>query len=86
MIINDFGKRVKANASWIPQANAIFVRVLQTIGNNPRTFKAQNMVLDDKNSWNDILAFTMFAFRAIVHTTTQYAPDRLVFERDLIII
>ena len=42
------------------------------------------MVLDDKNPWDGILASTMFALRATVHTTTQYTPAQLIFGRDSI--
>ena len=85
MIINDYGITVKQITSRNPQANAILERVHQTIGNILRTFKVQNMVLDDKNPWDGILASTMFALRATVHTTTQYTPAQLIFGRDLII-
>ena len=57
----------------------------QTIGNILRTFKLQNMVLDDENPWDGILASTMFALRATVHTNTQYTPAQLIFGRDSII-
>ena len=85
MIINDYGITVKPITSRNPQANAILERVHQTIGNILRTFKVQNMVLDDKNPWDGILASTMFALRATVHTTTQYTPTQLIFGRDSII-
>ena len=57
----------------------------QTNGNILSTFKVQNMVLDVKNQWDGILASTMFALRATVHTTTQYIPAQLIFGRDSII-
>ena len=57
----------------------------QIIDNNLRTFKVQNMVLDFKNPWDGILASTMFALRATVHTTTQYTPAQLTFGRNSII-
>ena len=57
-----------------PQANYILQRVYQTIGNILCTFKVQNMVLDDENPWDSILASTMFTSRAIVQSTTQYTP------------
>ena len=85
MIINDYGITVKPITSRNPQANAILERVHQTIGNILRTFKVQNMVLDDENPWDGILASTMFALRATVHTTTQYTPAQLIFGRDSII-
>ena len=40
------------------------------------------MILDDKNPWDGILASTMFALRAAVHTTTQYTPAQLIFGRN----
>ena len=43
------------------------------------------MVLDDENPWNRILAFTMFALRVTVHTTTQYTPAQLVFKQDSVL-
>ena len=55
------------------------------MGNIPRTFKVQNMVLSDKNQWDGILASTIFALRPTAHTTTQYTPAQLIFERDSII-
>ena len=79
MIINDYGITVKPITSRNPQANAILERVHQTIGNILRTFKVQNMVLDDENPWEGILASTMFALRATVHTTTQHTPAQLIF-------
>ena len=85
MIINDYGITVKPITSRNPQANAILERVHQTIGNILRTFKVQNIVLDDKNPWDGILTSTMFALRATVHTTTQYTPAQLIFGRDSII-
>ena len=60
-------------------------KVHHTIGNILRTFKVQNMVLDDKNPWDSILASTMFVLRATLHTTTQYTPAQLIFGRDSII-
>ena len=54
-----------------PQAYAVLDRVCQTIGNILRTFKVENIVLDDKNPLDGILAYAMFTLKAIVHTTTQ---------------
>ena len=85
MIINNYSIMVKPITSRNPQANAILERVHQTIGNILRTFKVQNMILDDENPWDGILASTMFALRATVHTTTQYTPAQLIFGRDSII-
>ena len=43
------------------------------------------MVLDDVNPWDGILAATMFALRATVHTTIQYTPAQLAFGCDSLI-
>ena len=50
----------------------------QTIGNILFTSKMQDMVLGDEYPWDDVLAFTMFARKATVHTTIQYTPAQLV--------
>ena len=44
------------------------------------------MVLDDENIWDGILASTMFALRATIHTTTQYTPARLLICGHILII
>ena len=85
MITNDYSITVKPITSRNPQTNAILERVHQTIGNILRAFKLQNMVLDDKNPWDSLLASTMFALRPAVHTTTQNTPAQLIFGRDSII-
>ena len=84
MIINDYSIMVTSVTSRNPQANAILERVHKIIGNILRTFKVQNMVLDDKNPWDGILAFTMLALRATVHNTTPYTPAQLIFGLDAI--
>ena len=61
---------VKPITSRNHQTNAILERTHQTIGNILHTFKVQNMVLSDGNPRDGIFAFTMFALRATVHTTT----------------
>ena len=85
MIINDFSITVKLITSRNPQAHAILERVHQTIGNILRTFKVQNMVLDDENPWDGILASTMFALRSTLHNTAQYTPAQSICGRDLMI-
>ena len=85
MIINDSRTTVRPITSRNPQVNAILQRVHQTIGKTLRTFKVQNVVLDEDNPWDSILATTMFPLRATVHTTMQYTPAQLGFRRDSII-
>ena len=82
---NDYSIKERPITTCNPLANAILERVHQTIGNIIRTFKIQGMVLDDDNPWDGILAATMFALRATVHTTTQYTPAQLVFGCDSIL-
>ena len=42
-------------------------------------------MLDDENLWDGILASTMSALRATIHTTTKYTPAQFIFGRDSII-
>ena len=71
MIQADYGIAVNPITSKNSQANSILESVHQTIGNMIRTFKVQNMVLNDENFWDGILASTMFALRTTIHTTAQ---------------
>jgi len=66
-------------------ANAILERMHQSIGNIIHTTKVQNMVLDDNDLCNSILASTMFALKATVHTTTSFTPTQLLFVRDALL-
>ena len=77
MMKDDYAIEVASITTHNPQANAILERVHQTIANTIRTFNVRKMTLDDKNPWEGILASTMFALRATVHTTTQYTPTQL---------
>ena len=45
----------------------------------------QDMVLDDDNPWDGILASTMFTLKATVHMSTQYTADQLVLWHDSIL-
>ena len=68
------------------QTNAIVERVHQFIGNIIHTFPIQDMDLDNEDSWEGILLFTMFIMRSSVHTIThQHALSQLVFGRDAIL-
>ena len=82
MIEKDYGIKLKRITARNPQANAIIERAHQTIGNVLRTFQVQNTILDKDDPWSGILAATMFAMRATVHTTLQATPSQLVFGRD----
>ena len=81
---HDYGIKVRPITARNPQANHILQQVHQTIGNIICTFKVQKMVLEHNDPWAGILASTMFAIRATVHTTTQHSPAQLVFGRDSI--
>ena len=85
MIQAAYGVTEKPITSRNPQANFILEMVHQTIGNIIRIFKVQDMVLNDDNPLDGILASTMFALSATVHTTTQYTPAQLIFGRDSIL-
>ena len=76
---------VKPLISSNPQANSILERVHQTLGNIIRTIKEEDLVRDDENSWDGILAPIMFALCASVYTTTQHVPAELIFGRDSIL-
>ena len=52
LIQADYGITVKHITSGNPQANSILERVHQTISNIIRTFKVQDMLLDDENPWD----------------------------------
>ena len=73
MMQDDYNITVRPITTRNPQANAILERAYQTIGNILRTFKVQNMVLDDINPWDGILAATI------------YTPAQLVFGCDSLI-
>ena len=82
MIENDYGIKRLGSSVRNPQANGIIERAHKTIGNMFRTFELDD--LDDTESFNGILAATMFALRATHHTTLQASPSQLVFGRDAI--
>ena len=85
MIQANYSILVKPITSRNPQVNSISDRVHQTIGNIIHAFKVQDMVLNDENLWDGILASTMFALRITIHTTTQYTPAQSVFGQDSIL-
>ena len=61
----------------------IIEHIHQTMGNIIRTFDVSNIINNDP--WSGILATTIFAVRAIYHTTVQASPMQLVFFRDAIL-
>ena len=65
MIQANYGIKVKLITSRNPQANSILERVRQTIGNITRAFKVQDMVLDDENTWDRILASTILCSHCV---------------------
>ena len=48
-------------------------------------FKVQDMVFDDENLWDRILASTMFALYVTLHNMIQHTPAQLVFGQDSIL-
>ena len=85
MIEKDYNIKLKKITTRNPQANAVLERAHQTIGNILRTYDLSATSLSEVEAWNGILASTMFAMRATVHTTTQYTPAQLVFGRDSVL-
>ena len=85
LIKDDYNITLKPITAQNPHANAILERVHQTIGNIIRTMKVQEMVLDDDNPWDGILASTLFALRVTVHTTTSFTPTQLDFGQDAVL-
>ena len=77
MCHNDYGLKRKHITTSNPQSNAIIERIHQTIGNIIRTFEVTNIVNNDP--WSGILSATMFAVRAIYHTTLQASLMQLEF-------
>ena len=77
MVVEDYGITKRAITTQNPQANAIIERIHQTISNIINTFELQNS--EEDNSWEGILAATMFAVCATVHTTLKAMPMQLVF-------
>ena len=75
MIQANYGITVNPIPTRNSQANFILERVHQTIGNIIRTFIVQDMVLNDESPWDGILASTICALRAKVHTTMHYTPE-----------
>ena len=76
MCQNDYGLKRKSIKTSNPQSNEIIEKIHQTIGNIIRTFDVYNIVNNDP--WSGILAATMFALRAIYHTTLQAPPMQLL--------
>ena len=72
MMANDYGIPCNSISVRNPQANAIVERVHQTIGNIIRTFKIQEMDLDNENPWEGILSSIMFAIQSMVHVTMHH--------------
>ena len=85
MIQANYSITVKPIISRIPKTNSILERFHQTIGNIIHTFKVQDMVLDDENLWDGILASTIFTLFATVFNTIQYTPAQLVFGQNTIL-
>ena len=85
MVKNDYGIKAKPITARNPQANAIIERVHQTLGNVLRTLQMHEHELDEADPFSGILAASMFAIRATLHTTLNVTPSQLVFGRDAIL-
>ena len=74
MIANDYDMPMNSITTRNQHANAFVNLVHLTLDNILRTFNIEEMNLDNENSWEGILLFTMLALRSKVHTTAQYTP------------
>ena len=83
MVTEDYGIQKKGITTRNPQANAIIERVHQTMGQILRTYELND--LNDEDPFSGILASTMYAIRALVHTTLRATPMQLVFGRDAVL-
>ena len=83
MMANDY--RIPCDSISVTNTQAIVGRLHQTIGNIIRTFKIQEMYLDNENPWEGILSSTMFTIRSMVHTTQHSTLLQLAFGRDAIL-
>ena len=79
MLIEDYSIKINRITIHNPQANAIFERAHQTIGNMICTWFVDNTDLDAVNPYSDLLAAVAFAKRATIHTTLNATPSQLVF-------
>ena len=87
MVRNDYGVKTKPITTRNPQAISIIERIHQMIGNMIRTFRMHDYEIDETDPWSGILAATMFATCAKLHTTLQATPSQLVvFGCDVILI
>ena len=74
MIQADYSITEKPITSTNLQANSILESVHQTIDNIIPTFWVQDMVLNDENPWDGIIASAMFALHVTVLVMTQHTP------------
>ena len=72
IMANDYGILCNSIGVRNLQANTIFERGHQTIGNVMCNFTIQQMDLDNGNPWGGILSYTMFARWSKVYTATQH--------------
>ena len=85
MVEDDYGIKRKPSTVRNPQSNAMIERIHQTIGNIIRSYEVSEIDLDEEDPFAGILAATMFATCASVHTTLQAPPMQLVLGRDAIL-
>ena len=85
MVRDDYGITLRPSTTRNPQGNSVLERIHQTLGNIIRSFRVNEIPVDEEDPWSGILASTMFATRATVHTTLQATPSQLVFGCDAIL-
>ena len=74
MVRDDYGIKRKPIPTHNYQGNSILERIHQTIGNIICTFRVQELVLDNEDQWNVILAATLFATQGTIKTTLNNTP------------
>ena len=79
MIVDEYGIKKRCISPRNPQANSIFERIHQVIGNMIKTFQIYDREdLEEQDQWSRILAAIMFGVRATYCTTLEVTPIQLV--------
>ena len=71
-----------------PQANSIYERMHQTVGNVMRTLlhgEPPQNIATAKEFVDEALSIAMHAMRVGIHTTLGSSPGNLVFNRDMLL-
>ncbi|KAL7541071.1 hypothetical protein ACHAWF_006846 [Thalassiosira exigua] len=66
-----------------PQANCVEI-IHQTLGNMIRTFELEDMDIEEKDPFTQILSNCAWAIRSTIHAVMEATPAQLVFGRDML--